>query len=196
MNSGYSKQLLFLTFSLFNFFQKLLVSFAGWPTKMSLFFFGKNFYKNKETFKIFSPQLLEVYRIVLVETTLQSKMFHYTLSVINTMFVPRTALLDDSTALTQTIKLSTTPFNISCGMHLISLLMMSSFVFGLISQTLSFRYPLRKYLGGLRSWEEDGQGLSVWRKVILSHWEAVPKVFKCSVCRNKAPPHYHNDDYY
>ena len=128
---------------------------------MSLFFFGNNFHKDKETFKIFSPQLLEVYRIVLVETSLQSKMFHYTLSVINTMFVPRTALLDDSTALTQTIKLSTTLFNISCGMHLISLLMMSSFVCGLISQTLSFRYPLRKYLGGLRSWEEDGQGLSV-----------------------------------
>ena len=34
-----------------------------WPTKMSLFFFGNNFYKNKETFKIFSPQILEVYRI-------------------------------------------------------------------------------------------------------------------------------------
>ena len=28
---------------------------TGWPTKMSLFFFGNNFYKNKETFKIFSP---------------------------------------------------------------------------------------------------------------------------------------------
>ena len=34
---------------------------------MSLFFFGNNFYKNKETFKIFSSQLLEVYRILLVE---------------------------------------------------------------------------------------------------------------------------------
>ena len=39
---------------------------TGWPTKMSLFFFGNNFYKNKETFKIFSPQILEVYRILLV----------------------------------------------------------------------------------------------------------------------------------
>ena len=35
---------------------------------MSLFFFGDNFYKNKETFKIFSPQILEVYKTILVET--------------------------------------------------------------------------------------------------------------------------------
>ena len=33
---------------------------------MSVFFFDNNFYKNKETFKIFSPQMLEVYRILLV----------------------------------------------------------------------------------------------------------------------------------
>ena len=38
---------------------------------MSLFFFVNNFYKNNETFKIFSPQLLEVYGILLVETTLE-----------------------------------------------------------------------------------------------------------------------------
>ena len=48
---------------------------------MSLFFFGNNFYKNKETFKIFSQQLLEVYRILLVETTLESTIFYYTFSV-------------------------------------------------------------------------------------------------------------------
>ena len=77
---------------------------------MSLFFFANNFYKNKETFKIFSPQILEVYRILLVETTLESIMFYYTFSVINTMFVPCTALLYDSTAATQTLKLSTTLF--------------------------------------------------------------------------------------
>ena len=39
---------------------------SGWPTKVSLFFFGNNFYRNKETFKIFSLQILEVYRIPLV----------------------------------------------------------------------------------------------------------------------------------
>ena len=60
---------------------------------MSLFFFGNSFYKNKETFNIFSPQILDVYRILLVETTLESIMFDYTFSVINTMFVPCTALL-------------------------------------------------------------------------------------------------------
>ena len=136
-------------------------AYTGWPTKMSLFFFGNNFYKNKETFKIFSPQLLEVYRILLVETTLESIMFYYTFSVINTMFVPYTALLYDSTAATPTLKLSTTLLSISCGIRLISFLMMSSLVCGLFSQTLSFRYPLRKQSGGLRSWEQDGQGLSV-----------------------------------
>ena len=44
---------------------------------MSLFFFGNNIYKNKETFKIFSPQILEVYRTLLVET-IQESMFYYT----------------------------------------------------------------------------------------------------------------------
>ena len=65
---------------------------------MSLFFFGNNFYKNKETFNIFSPQILEVYRILLVETTLESIMFYYTFSVINTMFIPWFVLLYGSTA--------------------------------------------------------------------------------------------------
>ena len=118
--------------------------FTGWPTKMSLFFFGNNFYKNKENFKIFSPQILKVYRILLVETTLESIMFYYTFSVINTMFVPCTALLYDSTAATRTLKLSTTLLGIFCGIHLISLLIMSFLVCRLFSQTLSFRYALRK----------------------------------------------------
>ena len=45
---------------------------------MSLFFFDNNIYKNKETFKTFFPQILKVYRILLVETTLESIMFYYT----------------------------------------------------------------------------------------------------------------------
>ena len=69
---------------------------------MSLFFFGNNFCKNKETFKIFSPQLLELYRILLVETNLESVMFYCTFPVINTMFLLCTALLYDSTAATRT----------------------------------------------------------------------------------------------
>ena len=86
---------------------------------MSPFFSGNNFYKNKEIFKIFSPQILEVYRIRLVETTLESIMFYDTFSVINTMFVPCTALLYDSTVATRTLKLSATLSSISCGIRLI-----------------------------------------------------------------------------
>ena len=65
-------------------------AYTGWPTKMSLFFFANNFYKNKENFKIFSPQLLKVYRILLMETNLELIVFYYTFSVINTMFAPCT----------------------------------------------------------------------------------------------------------
>ena len=103
--------------------------FSVWP----IFFFDNNFYKNKDIFKIFSPQLMQVYRILLVETTLESIMFYYTFSVINNMF-----------AATRTLKLSATLLGISFGIHLISVLMMSSLVCGLFSQTLSFRYALRK----------------------------------------------------
>ena len=74
---------------------------------MSLFFFGNNVYKNKETFTIFSPQILEVYWSLLVQTTLESIMFYYTFSVINTMFVRCTALLYDSATATRTLKLFT-----------------------------------------------------------------------------------------
>ena len=111
---------------------------------MSLFFFNNNIYKNKETFKIFSPQILEVHRIFSVELTLESIMFYYTFKVTNTMFVPCTVLLYDNTAATRTLKLSTTLLKIYCGIHLISVLMMFSLACGLFSQTLSFRYPLKK----------------------------------------------------
>ena len=121
----------------------ITLQYTGWPTKMSLFFFGNNFYKNKETFKIFSPQLLKVYRILLVETTLESIMLYYTFSVINTMFIPCTALLYDSTAATLTLTLSTALLSISCGTRLVSLLMMFSYVCGLFWKTL-FQVPLRK----------------------------------------------------
>ena len=103
---------------------------------MSLFFFSNNFYKNTETFKTFSSQILEVYRILLVETTLKSIMFDHTFSVINTMFVPCTVLLYDSTV-------ATTLLSISCGIHLIYLLMMSSLVCGLFSHSV-FQVPPQK----------------------------------------------------
>ena len=102
---------------------------------MSLYFFGDNFYKIKETFKIFSTQILKVYRILLVETTLESIIFYYTFSVINTTFVPSTALL----LTTRTLKLSTTLLSISCGIRLISLLMTPSLVCGLLRWRLISR---------------------------------------------------------
>ena len=63
---------------------------------MSLYSFGNNFYKNKETFKIFPPQILEVYRFLLVQTTQESIMSYYTFLVINDMFDPSTTPLYDS----------------------------------------------------------------------------------------------------
>ena len=69
---------------------------------MPLFFFGNNFYKNKEIFKIISSQILKVYIILLVETTLELIMFYYAFSVIDNISVPCTALLYDSTAATGT----------------------------------------------------------------------------------------------
>ena len=110
---------------------------------MSLFFFGNNFHKNKETFQFFSPQILEVYRILLVETTLESIMFYYTFSVTNIMFVPCTALLYDSTAATLTLKLPTTLLRISCRIHLISLLMMSFSCLQIVFAKSVFQVPSR-----------------------------------------------------
>ena len=80
-------------------------------------------------------------------------MIYYTFSVINTMFVPCTTLLYDSTAATGTIKLPATLISISCTIRLITFLMMSSFDCGLFSQLCLSGTPLRKLSGGLRSWE-------------------------------------------
>ena len=38
-------------------------------------FFGNNFYENKETFKNIFPEILEVYRVLVVQTILESIMF-------------------------------------------------------------------------------------------------------------------------
>ena len=148
---------------------------------MSLFCFGNNFYKNKETFKIFSPQLLEVYRILLVETILDSIMFYYSFSVINTTFVPCTALLYDSTAATRTLKLFTILLSISCGINLISFLMMSSLVCGLISQTLSFRYPPQKIVRRVEILRIRWSGVIGLTQNESVPWEVISELFKCSV---------------
>ena len=147
---------------------------------MSLFFFGNNFYKNKETFKIFSPQILEVYRILLVETTLESIMFYYNFSVINTLFVPCTALLYDSTAATRTLKLSTTLLSISCGIHLISFLTISSLVCGFFSQTV-FQVPPQKIVRWVEILGIGWLGVIGLTRYDSVTWEVLSEVFKCSV---------------
>ena len=80
-------------------------------------------YKNKETFKIFSPQILEVCRILLVQTTLESPMFYYAFLVINNRFDPGTMLLYDSS--NSNIKIAHNCIEYSCGICVISLLMLS-----------------------------------------------------------------------
>ena len=119
---------------------------------MSLFFFGNNFCKSKENFKIFSSQILEVYRILLMQTTLESIMIYYAFSVINTMFVPCTTLLYDSTAVTRTIKLAITLLSMSCTICLISFLMMSSLVWIVFTNSV-FQVPPQKIVRRLRSLE-------------------------------------------
>ena len=146
---------------------------------MSLFFFGNNFYKNKETFKIFSPQLLEVYRILLVETTLESIMFYCTFSVTNTMFFPCTALLCYSTTATRALKLSTTLLGISCGNP-------SDFS---SDDVLSCPWIVfTNCLSGTPSENSQVEILGLgWPGVIVLirnesvPWEVIPEVFKCSV---------------
>ena len=113
------------------------------PQKCSYFSLAITSTKIRKASRLFIHRYWK-FIILSVETTLESIMFYYTFSVINTMFVPCTALLYDNTAATRTLKLSTTLLSISCRIRLISFLMMSSLVFGLFSQTLSFRYLFKK----------------------------------------------------
>ena len=136
---------------------------------MSLFFLGNNFCKNKKTFKIFSPQLLEVYRILLVETTLESIMFYYTFSVINTMFIPCTVAAVWQHSSKSNIKIVHNSFEhflwnpsdfssddvLSC--------------LWIVFSNSAFQVPPRKQSGRLRSWEQYGLELSVLREMSLSN---------------------------
>ena len=96
------------------------------------------------------------------------------------MFVPCTALLYDSTAATRTLKLSTTLLSISCGIHLISLLMMSSLVCGLFSQTV-FQVPPQKIVRRVEILGIGWPGVSGLTRNESVPWEVMPEVFKCSV---------------
>ena len=107
------------------------------------------------------------------------------------MFVPCTALLYDTTAATQTLKLSTTLLSISCGIRLISFLMMSSLVCGLFSKTLSFRYPLSRFQASwdLGNWIVSGYRFYVIWVCPMGSYAWGIKLF-CS--RNEVAPHFSN----
>ena len=79
------------------------------------------------------------------------------------------------------IKIVHIPSSISCGIHLISLLMMSSLLCGLFSQTLSFRNPPQKIV---RQVEILGKGWSGVIGLMQNEpvpWEVARELFKCSV---------------
>ena len=97
------------------------------------------------------------------------------------MFVPCTALLYDSTAATRTLKLSTTLLSISCGIRLISLLMLSFLVWGLFSHTRSFRYTLQKIVRWVEILGIGWPGVVGLMRNESVPWEVIPEVFKCSV---------------
>ena len=121
---------------------------------MSLFFFGNNFYKNKETFKIFSPLILEVCRILLVQATLESPMFYCTFSVINDRFDQGTALLYDSS--NSNIKIAHNCIEHSCGICVIYLLMFCL----RNSALLSLDCFHKLCLSGTTT--ENSQGVEIW----------------------------------
>ena len=110
-------------------------------------------------------------------------MFYYTFSVINTMFVPCTALLYDSTAATRKSKLSTL-LSISCGIHLISLL--NCFHKLCLSVTPSENSQAGWDLGNRMA--RGYRFVTKWVCLMGSYVWGI-QVF-CS--RNKAPPHFSN----
>ena len=152
---------------------------------MSTFFFGNNFYKCKETFKIFSSQLLEVYRVLSVETILESIIFYYTISF--TILCSFDAPLYDSTTATRTLKLCTTLLSIYCGNHLISLLMMPSFFLKLcLSGT-----PSENSQEGWDLGNRIARGYLFYAKCVCP-MESYAWGIQVFCLRNEAPPHFSN----
>ena len=134
-----------------------MIKVQGGPQKCTYFSLAITL---KKTFKIFTPHILEVYRILLMGTTLESISFNYIFFVINTMFVPCTTQLYDSTAATRTLKLSATLLTIFSGIHLISLLMMSSCLW-IIFTTSVFQVSPQKIFRRVEILRIGCQGLSV-----------------------------------
>ena len=104
-----------------------------------------------------------------METALESMMFYYTFSLINSVRSMH-RLLYDSTAATRTLKLPTTLSSISCGIYLISVFTNS--VFQVPRQTIVRRAEI---LG--IGWP-GVMGLTQNESV---PWEVMSEVLKCSV---------------
>ena len=100
------------------------------------------------------------------------------------MFVPCTTLLYDSTAAIRTLKFSTTLLSISCGICLISFLMMPSLVCGLFSQTV-FQVPPQKIVREVEILGIGWLGFISFTRYESVPWEVMPEVFNCSALFEK-----------
>ena len=116
-------------------------------------------------------------------------MFYYTFSVISTMFVPCIVLLYDSTAATRTLKLFTILLSISCGINLISFLMMFTLVCVIIDDVYSchyftksvFQVPPQKIVRRVKILGIGWSGVIGLSRNESVPWEVMPEVFNCSV---------------
>ena len=89
-------------------------------------------------------------------------------------------LLCDSTAATRILKLSTTLLSISCGIHLIFLLMMSSLVCGCFHKFCFSGTPSENSQAGWDLGNRMVRGYRFERNESVP-WEVMPEVFKYSV---------------
>ena len=141
-------------------------------------FFGNNFYKNKEIFKIISPQILEVYIILLVETTLESIIFYYTFSVINTMFVPFTALLHEQKSNNKIVYNSIEHFLCNPSDFFSDDVLSCLWI---VFTNSVFQVPPQKIVRRVEILGIGWPGVIglTWNESVP--WEVMPEVFKCSV---------------
>ena len=106
------------------------------------------------------------------------------------MFIPCTVLLNDSTAVTRTLKFSTILLSISCGIRLISFLMISSLACRLFSQTLSVTPSENSQVGwDLGNRMDRAYRFYAKRACLMGSYAWSIQVF-CS--RIKVAPHFSN----
>ena len=108
-------------------------------------------------------------------------MFYYTFSVINTLFVPCTALLYDSTVTTQTLKLSPTLLGISCGIRLITFSDDLLSFLPIVFTNSIFQVPPQKIVRWVEILGIGWAGVIGLTRNKSVPWEDMAEVFKCSV---------------